>query len=279
MRLKKHPAHSGTPGGKKAPPGKPLHQPVAPFFREVQIEFLVHELKGPISVVETGIRMLIEKQKTYGPLSPRQESTLRRSLRNAQKAREMINHLLEIGRSEAGCFLCTPFRPVQAVNDVLFDTLECTPGAHLEKLMVVDRNPDHLPQFGIYLTVSAPVSDLEINQDEVKFRQIVGNLVQNALHHRKERIDIDVGRTADRLRVEVCDDGPGIKPEHHESVFRRYVQVNDCSAPANRTGHGLGLAGAAILARCLGGNIELISDRGKGARFRLLLPTTMESDR
>jgi len=242
------------------------------FFRDIQIEFLVHELKGPMSVVETGLRMLLEKREAYGPLSSRQEKTLQRTLRNARKTRQMLDDLLEIGRSESGCFICSRFRPAKAVYEVLRESLELAHGKFSQDLSEIDRLPDNLARFGIQLTLAPEASDLEIDQDETKFRQIFGNLVKNALYHRKEQIAIDIHQSGNYIHVEVSDDGPGIKPEHHELVFKRYRQVQECDLPTNRQGHGLGLAGAFILARCLGGTIELKSESGRGARFRLILP-------
>ena len=112
-------------------------------------------------------------------------------------------------------------------------------------------------------------------QDETKFRQIVGNLIKNALHHRKERIEIKMYRDDTHLMVDVADDGPGIAPEHHGTVFERYRQVDTCSLTPRR-GHGLGLAGARIMARCLGGDIELQSQQGRGAKFILRLPLCLQ---
>jgi signal transduction histidine kinase len=74
------------------------------FFRDVEIEFLIHELKDPLAIIETGLRTLLERQDKYGSLAPRQEKTLKRTLRNSKKARQMLANLLEIGRSESGCF-------------------------------------------------------------------------------------------------------------------------------------------------------------------------------
>ena len=56
------------------------------FFREIEIEFLVHELKDPIAIIETGLRTLLERQDKFGALSARQENTLKRTLRNSKKA-------------------------------------------------------------------------------------------------------------------------------------------------------------------------------------------------
>jgi signal transduction histidine kinase len=60
-------------------------------------------------------------------------------------------------------------------------------------------------------------------------------------------------------------------------VFRRYAQVKECSI-VPRKGHGLGLAGANIISRCLGGSLELESEKGKGATFRLSIPLKLVSD-
>ncbi|MGV7224599.1 MAG: ATP-binding protein, partial [Nitrospinales bacterium] len=61
-----------------------------------------------------------------------------------------------------------------------------------------------------------------------------------------------------------------------ELIFKRYAQVKECSI-VPRKGHGLGLAGALILARCLGGDIKIESQKGQGATFRLTLPLKLES--
>jgi signal transduction histidine kinase len=58
-------------------------------------------------------------------------------------------------------------------------------------------------------------------------------------------------------------------------IFKRYAQVKECSI-VPRKGHGLGLAGALILARSLGGNIRIESKVGQGATFKLTLPLTLE---
>ena len=79
------------------------------FFKNLDIEFLIHELKDPIAVIETGARTLLEKQDKFGSLSTRQEKTMNRIIRNAGKAREMLYSLLEVGRSEAGSFTCNQF--------------------------------------------------------------------------------------------------------------------------------------------------------------------------
>jgi len=244
------------------------------FFREVQIEFLIHELKDPISIIETGIKTLLTKRDKYGSLSASQEKTLNRVLRNTKKAWEMLNNLLEVGRSEAGCFISCRFQPAKALYEALLEALET------KAAMIAEHSSRHTGQkeilqylnsCGISFQIAPQLTEIEMFQDEIKFRQIVGNLIKNALHYRKDLLEIKLARENDCLCIDVTDDGPGIDPEHHQAVFRRYTQINPCET-VSRQGHGLGLAGALIMAKNLGGDIELKSVKGKGATFRLILP-------
>jgi two-component system, OmpR family, sensor kinase len=262
-------------------PKNPLPQgsPQMPeqFFREIEIQFLIHELKDPMAVVETGLRTLLEKQDKFGPLSSKQENTLKRTLRNARKARTMLNDLLEIGRSESGCIFCSHFRPATSVYQALKDALEIMTGPLSDEIGKYQAEKDAaelLSHNGIFVEISAHSQNTEVFQDEVKFRQIAGNLFKNALHHRRERVSIVMDVADDNLLLAVSDDGPGVEPEHQDMIFRRYAQVAECSVVA-RKGHGLGLAGAQILARCLGGDIKIDSRKGQGATFRLMLPVRM----
>lgn len=252
------------------------------FFREVEIEFLIHELKDPVAVIETGLRTILEKKQKFGPLTPRQEKILKRTLRNSHKARGMLNSLLEIGRSEAGCIFCCRFQPIKVtysvlleVLDSLFEDISNRPGSYTEQ--EAKAAIDFLYGKGIDLLISPNLEKVEVKQDETKYRQIVGNLIKNALHFRKKRVGVRLDLDNDYILVDITDDGPGIEPAHHSMVFERYKQVKECTITP-RNGHGLGLAGALIMARCLGGDIQLKSDTGKGATFRLRLPVTYNSD-
>ncbi|MGA9538309.1 MAG: HAMP domain-containing sensor histidine kinase [Desulfobacterales bacterium] len=250
------------------------------FFREVEIEFLIHELKDPIAVIETGVRTILEKKEKFGPLTPRQEKILKRTLRNSNKARTMLNSLLEIGRSESGCFFCCRFKPVSSAYGVLLEVLDGLSEDISEQFRSLTEEKAmraFLYRQGIILNFAPVLEQTELVQDETKFRQILGNLIKNALHFRKERVEIRMKLENDQILVEVADDGPGIDTAHHQMVFERYRQVKECTL-LPRNGHGLGLAGAMIMARRLGGDIELESSRGEGATFRLKLPLIFNTE-
>ena len=246
------------------------------FFRELHIEFLLHELKDPLAVVEAGVRSLLQRQDKFGALSPRQEKVLQRVLRGALKGRGMLDTLLEIGRAEAEQFAATPFRAAKALYACVLDVLESMDSerfAQIAEQQSEQRVLDALARAGIVVQVEPDIDNVELLQDQSKFSQIVGNLLKNALRFRRQRVVVEMQRDGDRLIVEVGDDGPGIAPEHHALIFQRYTQIG-ATAEAARKGHGLGLAGALILARRMGGDLQVQSEAGQGATFRLTLPLT-----
>ncbi len=248
------------------------------FFKEIGIAFLIHELKDPIAVIETGVRSLLEKQSKFGQLSTRQERTLKRAMRNCAKARGMLHSLLEVGRSESKQLLACQFKPAGILAEILVEALEAMSGKYAEALSGFNRTDDIL-QFlaaeGFSLTTATRAWEALAFQDELKFRQIAGNLIKNAIHHRKEKVRIHFDVDNNWLCLEIADDGPGIAPEHHGVVFQRYTQIRD-SQKVSRRGHGLGLAGAYVIARHLGGDIKINSARGKGAAFSLYLPMNLD---
>jgi two-component system OmpR family sensor kinase len=248
------------------------------FFQDISIEFLIHELKDPIAVIETGLRTVLEKQDTFGPLTAKQANTLMRSLRNARKAWGLLNDLLEVGRCEAGCLACSRFPAFKALGQALKDALETVTGPASEvigKYQIEAELIKLLNSHGIFIHISSGTAAVEMFQDEIKFRRIAGNLIKNALHHRRQRIDVHMDIDGDRLLLAVKDDGPGIEPDHHELIFKRYTQVKECEF-VERKGHGLGLAGSLIMARTLGGDIRVTSRKGEGATFCLSLPLQLK---
>ena len=246
------------------------------FFRQVNIEFLIHELKDPLSVVETSAAMLLQKREQYGALTQRQENALARLLRGARKARAMLYDLLEVGRAENACFNCRAFAPEDVLRDVLLEVIEVRePEIHdeISKLTDLNRKFAALSNRQIRLEIASAAARIELMHDEVKFRQIVGNLLKNAFQYRRQLLLVHLACRQERVSISVRDDGPGIAPNHHQAIFERYKQVSPLPGIA-RSGHGLGLAVARILARSMGGDIELESELGQGATFRLHLPLT-----
>ncbi|MGW4412996.1 sensor histidine kinase [Nonomuraea sp. NPDC004702] len=111
-----------------------------------------------------------------------------------------------------------------------------------------------------------------VTGDESRLGQVVGNLVGNALQHTPPGtpFEVRVGVDGERAVVEVADEGPGFPPEVAERVFERFYRAD----PARGVGGaGLGLSIAATLVEAHGGVVMAEGEPGKGALFRVLLPS------
>jgi two-component system, OmpR family, sensor kinase len=113
--------------------------------------------------------------------------------------------------------------------------------------------------------------------DDQRLRQILANLVNNALAHTPAGSPVEVRVGASSLdgrpgaAVEVVDHGPGLTPEQAERVFERFYRADPARSPADG-GAGLGLSIVAALVAVHGGTVGVDSVPGRGARFRVVLP-------
>lgn len=113
--------------------------------------------------------------------------------------------------------------------------------------------------------------------DDARLRQVVGNLVTNALTHTPESAAVTVGlsiddSTSERFAVlEVADSGPGLSPKDAQRIFERFYRVEESRTRANG-GSGLGLSIVAALTAAHGGTTDVESKLGIGSRFRIRLP-------
>lgn len=243
------------------------------FFQQVNIEFLIHELKDPLSVIETNAQLLDNLAAGDFPVE-RRRRTLGRITRSTRKVRALLEELLEVGRAEAVSFNCRPFSPVSVIQQVMMEAVESHASELYEEVRThkgLKAQLAFLGSAGIRLQASKAARDLQMVQDETKFRQIVANLLKNALTYRRNLLLIDLTCHKDAITLSVRDDGPGVAEEHKQKIFERYTQVTAFPGVA-RSGHGLGLAVSRILARALDGDITLESQLGQGALFQLELP-------
>ncbi|WP_045745804.1 sensor histidine kinase [Actinoplanes rectilineatus] len=115
--------------------------------------------------------------------------------------------------------------------------------------------------------------------DDARLRQVIGNLMTNALVHTPPGAAVTLrvhAGTGDTAVVEVEDKGPGLSPEQSQHVFERFYRVDGArtrNTEREATGTGLGLAIVAAIVRSHNGSVEVLSDSGRGATFRVTLPT------
>src|SRR5580693_7092271 len=113
----------------------------------------------------------------------------------------------------------------------------------------------------------------EVLGDEARLRQVLGNLVNNALQHTPETADVivRVGTDIDDAVLEVVDEGPGMSQQDALRVFERFYRT-DSSRARISGGSGLGLSIVDSLVQAHGGNVTVTTALGQGCRFYVTLP-------
>jgi two-component system OmpR family sensor kinase len=115
--------------------------------------------------------------------------------------------------------------------------------------------------------------------DDARLRQVIGNLMMNALVHTPADATVTLRIHAegeDRAVVEVSDTGPGLAEEQRARVFERFYRADGArtrNTDREATGTGLGLAIVAAIVRSHNGTVDVLSEPGEGATFRVTLPT------
>ncbi|GIH11975.1 sensor histidine kinase [Rugosimonospora africana] len=142
------------------------------------------------------------------------------------------------------------------------------------------------PDRQITLEIADDTGPLTVSGDESRLRQVMGNLMTNALVHTPPGTPVwlRLRREAEQAVVEIADAGPGLAPEQIEHVFERFYRADtartrrDGGSAAATSGTGLGLAIVAALVAAHRGSVEVESQPGQGATFRVRLPLVQSRD-
>lgn len=118
-----------------------------------------------------------------------------------------------------------------------------------------------------------PEQPVTVNVDADRMRQVLGNLLSNALVHTPETARVRVGLTAvaDEAVITVADDGPGVPGEALDHLFERFYRADPGRSRA-RGGTGLGLSIVAAVVAASGGTVTCTSELGEGSTFTMRLP-------
>ena len=240
----------------------------------IKIDLLIHDLKVPLAVIEAGLISMMNRQEKYGPITEKQERVFKRALRNTKVLKALVGDALELGRSGEGIVFFSNFPLADLIEETLVEILDLTDTVMSEKLKKCE-NLMHfkktLEEKGIILSIDETLWEQKIRQDETKIKQILRNLLNNALKYRKSRVELSVDCKEGFVIFSVQDDGAGIPVSYHKKIFDCYFQLEATSTCSVR-GHGLGLAGVMVLVEDLGGEMLLNSDEGQGAKFLVKIP-------
>jgi len=223
--------------------------------RRVQDEFLSnvsHELRTPLTAV-LGYLSLME-EGLGGPVTPEQQDTIRQVKGSSEKLLEMISDLLELASLRRGELKVqvADFDPRVPLKDAI-DSV----GGRRDNVSLVVEEAGALPV---------------ARGDRRKVARLLAALLTNAYKFTEQgEVRVSVRQVDHRIVYGISDTGIGISEAAQRFVFDEFRQ-EDGSATRRYGGSGLGLAIARRLARLMGGDISLSSQRGKGSSFVVDLP-------
>jgi two-component system OmpR family sensor kinase len=209
-----------------------------------------HELRTPL----TSIRGYSEMLRRGAAESPADSDVARRRIEEESvRMSVLVDDMLLIARLDQGRPLESKPVDLQAIaSDAAADARAVAP--HRE------------------ITLSAP-GPVVVEGDDTRLRQVLGNLVRNALVHTPQQSAIEIAvSTVDGVgRISVADHGPGLKPEELDRIFEPFYRA-DPSRSRDSGGAGLGLSIVSAVVGAHGGNVKVKETSGGGATFEVELP-------
>ncbi len=216
---------------------------------------LGHEVRTPMTGVLGMSELLLATE-----LDPVQRSYAGSIQQAGSHLLRLVNDALDLARIEAGR-LELDIRPFD-LNGLL-DQVQALMQPMAQQRQLAFRREDALP---------GPVC---VSGDEMRVRQILLNLLGNAVKF-TDRGYVGLGAILDEdgngVTFEVSDSGPGINAEQQRRLFHRFEQADGPRTASRYGGSGLGLAICQELAVAMGGRIDVESQLGRGARFRVWVP-------
>ncbi|MFE2421986.1 sensor histidine kinase [Streptomyces hokutonensis] len=231
-----------------------------------------HELRTPLA----GIKGLTDLHR-MGALPAREDvdGTMDRIARESERLTRLVEDMLQLARLDEHA-LRTTGSPTGAHAPGIPPDLDLAP-ADLRTLAADALHDVRALDPARTVTLTGPADDgppapAPALADEARLRQVVTNLVGNAVTHTPPGtpLRIGVGTVDDHAVLEIADQGPGLTPEQSSRIFERFYRA-DTSRNRATGGSGLGLSIVHSLITAHGGHIEVESAPGEGSTFRILL--------
>jgi heavy metal sensor kinase len=227
------------------------------FDREKQAAAdISHELRTPLAALMTTIEVALRKSRS----AQEYREILEECHGSGQQMSQMVERLLALARLDAGADRVRP-----RVVDVGELAQRC---ADLIRPLARAR--------ALTLTTHVAATELPVKVDPDKLREVVTNLLHNAVEYNRDggTIDLTVEGAGSELVIEVSDTGIGISPEARDRIFERFYRA-DPSRHADSPHAGLGLAIVKGYVDLLGGTITVESTPQVGTTFRIRLPAAV----
>jgi signal transduction histidine kinase len=214
-----------------------------------------HDLRNPIAYIQMSSEFLLspiakisekDKEKMLGDIH-----------HQARHMLEMLNELLDVTKIEAGQLVLKP------------EPINLTAFLHES----VERHSKMAAPKGTQVIVEGQIPDGVVSADPGRLRQAIDNLVSNAVKYAPTNSTVRVGasKLSDCWRINIRDEGPGIKPEDREKLFKDFARLS-ARPTGGESSTGLGLAITRRIVEAHGGTIDVDSEVGQGATFWFTLP-------
>jgi len=226
---------------------------------EAKSEFISiasHQLRTPLTVIKGYISMMLEGN--FGTLTKPETESLEKVFLSNERLIQLVENLLNISRIESGRLQFD----LQAVdlNSMVESVVEELSGNAKKKSLILQYKP--------------PIEPLpKIKADDEKIRQVVMNLIDNAIKYTKQgSVTVKLEQQEKKIKFSVADSGMGVKPEDMVNLFKKFSRGTGTSL-IHTEGTGLGLYVARMMIEAHKGKIWAESDgEGKGSKFCFELP-------
>jgi two-component system NtrC family sensor kinase len=210
-----------------------------------------HDLRSPLTAI-LGYVELIERA---GPVTEQQKEFIRRVRLSVEQITNLVTDLLDLGRIEAGLDASKEKTPLAVLARYAVEGLRNL--AEAKQVGVFAELPDELPM---------------VTGDPYRLRQMIGNLIENAVKYTAAggRVDITAEAEGDQVILRVRDNGPGIPPADQPYLFDKFFRASN--VPEDSTGTGLGLSIVKSIVDNHQGRIWVDSKVGAGSTFTVVLP-------
>jgi PAS domain S-box-containing protein len=221
-------------------------------FKDQFLSTMSHELRTPLNAV-VGFSELLMDDK-HGPLTERQQRYVKHIRTGGFHLLKLINDILDLSKIEAGRL---------QLSTLTLDVSECFKDV-VESLCPLAENKK--------LTIRQGETDFTVTADETRFKQVLMNLLGNAIKFTPEKglIQLDAYAQGDFVRIDVRDSGPGIPPGEEQRIFEAFYRTQQWGNTVE--GSGLGLAITRRLVELQGGQISVETRPNEGCCFSFTLP-------
>jgi signal transduction histidine kinase len=224
--------------------------------RDDLMKMIVHDLKTPLTSVLATLEMLSDGD--FGQVSTPQKVAIGDAESKSEDLLALIDDILEVARIEEA--------------NITLALAPMAPGALLAELVHEWGHRFQQEQTTVSVSVAddAPI----FAADKGLIKRVFSNLFQNAVTHSSTAVHLELSarRAGHGVLFTVSDNGPGIPPEYHEIIFRKFGQVEVPRTPRTRSS-GLGLTFCKLVVERHRGRIWVKSAEGKGSSFYIELPS------